>query len=94
MTHAAVVKSCSTQVEQRNGRASRINTYKLLGAKTKERGKPKRYSTHKCGNTQQCQKEGQPQPIEGGENTKPESQRPPQPAQQREYNARTQRRNE
>ena len=39
MTHATVVKLCSTQVEQRNERASRINTYRLLDAKMRKKKK-------------------------------------------------------
>ena len=84
MTHAAVVEPCSTRVQQRNEKAIRINTYILLDAKTKKRRTPKRYSTHKCGNTQQRQNEGKPQPIEAEENTQPESQRQPQHTQQKD----------
>ena len=46
--------------------------------KRRKEERPNGTTTHKCGNTQQCQNEGQPQPIEGGENTQPDSQRPPQ----------------
>ena len=94
MTHAAVVTSCSTRVQQQNGRASRINTYKLLDVKTKERRMPKRYSTHKYRNTQQRQHEGQPQPIGGGEKTTEITKATTTSTTEREYNARTQRRNE